>query len=141
MDLSPLLPVLAKEEGRRHKAYRDSRGILTIGYGFNIDPDHGGGLDDTEIDFILQHRASKAESFCEAYPWFATLSDNRKYVIIDMMYNMGPETFAQFHGTHNALATGDYDRAAFQMANSRWHAEVGDRALRLEHNMRNDTWP
>lgn len=141
MDLKLLLPVLTKEEKRVYHAYRDSKGILTIGDGFNIDPDHGGGLDDTECDFILQHRAGKAEKLCEAYSWFAGLSDNRKYVIIDMMYNMGAETFAKFHATHAALATGDYAKAADQMANSLWDKQVGHRADRLEHCMREDVWP
>ena len=140
LDLTPLLDSLEVEEGRKYKAYRDSRGILTIGDGFNIDPDHGGGLDDEEINFILAHRVRKAQGFCEAFPWFDSLSDNRKYVIIDMMYNMGESTFAQFHGTHAALAAGDYEKAADGMANSRWDSQVGKRADRLERIMRSNVW-
>lgn len=140
MDLSLLYPRLEREEGHKNTAYRDSRGILTIGDGFNIDPEHGGGLDNVEIDFILARRVSKAATAAHLYPWFDNLDDARQLVIVDMIYNMGPETFAQFHQLHAALLAHDYTQAVAQMKNSRWQTQVGDRATKLEQIMETGQW-
>lgn len=140
-DYAPLKASLEKEEGRKAGAYRDSRGILTIGVGFNIDADHGGGLDDTEIDFILENRVAKAEAACKAYPWFDALSDPRKCVIVDMVYNMGAQTFAQFHGTIHCIAVGAFGGAAGGMRRSLWATQVGyQRSERLAQIMETDVW-
>lgn len=140
MDLSRLLVSLNHEEARKKCPYRDSRGILTIGVGFNIDPDHGGGLDDAEIDFILARRAAIAATSAHLYPWFDNLDEVRQLVIVDMIYNMGAATFAQFHMMHAALLAHDYKQAALEMKNSSWHTQVGTRAVRLELIMETGIW-
>jgi lysozyme len=140
MDLSKLYAPLEREEGRRHAAYRDSLGILTIGVGFNIDGEHGGGLDDDEINFILSRRVNRAATAAHLYPWFDNLDEPRQLVVVDMIYNMGPAIFAMFKATHAAIAARDYARAALQMKNSRWHSQVGDRAAKLERIMETGIW-
>jgi lysozyme len=140
MNLATLYAPLEREEGRRHAAYRDSLGILTIGVGFNIDADHGGGLDDDEINFILARRLNRAANLAHLYPWFDNLDEPRQLVVVDMIYNMGPQTFAQFHATHAAIQSHDWAQAALQMKNSKWHTQVGDRAVRLERIMETGQW-
>jgi len=139
-DYPELVARLRVEEGVKTSAYRDSRGILTIGVGFNIDGDHGGGLDDTEIDFILAHRIALVADAAQRYPWFDGLSKERQMVVLDMMYNLGPEKFSLFHGTHHAIATGAWDQAALNMLNSLWARQVGKRADRLARIMRTNVW-
>ena len=140
MDLDPLVQALRLEEGVKKAVYKDSLGIYTIGVGFNIDGDHGGGLDDVEIDFILHHRLALCEAQAEQYPWFLGLNDARQRVIVDMIYNMGANTFAQFHGTHTALMNGDYKAASAGMLASRWATQVGKRATRLAGIMETGVW-
>jgi lysozyme len=140
MDLSKLYPTLEREEGRRHAAYRDSLGILTIGVGFNIDADHGGGLDDEEINFILARRLNRAANLAHLYPWFDNLDEPRQLVIVDMIYNMGPETFAQFKHLHAAILAHAWGDATAAMRDSLWHKQVGLRAVRLEAIMETGTW-
>lgn len=140
MDLTKLYPRVSREEGRRYKAYRDSRGILTIGEGFNIDPEHGGALDDAEIDFITAHRVTKAATAAHLYPWFDNLDEARQLVVVDMIYNMGPETFAQFKHLHAAIQARNWTAAAAEMNASRWDKQVGARADQLELIMGDGVW-
>ena len=140
ISLTPLLLSLNKEERRKYQAYHDSLGILTIGVGFNIDPNHGGGLDDEEIDFVLQHRVGKAERVCETYPWFSTLSETRQLVIIDLVFNMGAHTFSTFEIAIGYLAAGNFSGAANAFRNSLWDHQVGVRAERLTRIMETDVW-
>lgn len=140
MDLSLLYPRLNREEGRKHAVYLDSRGIQTIGVGFNVDAAHGGGLDDVEIDFILARRVGKAATAAHLYPWFDNLDDVRQLVVVDMIFNMGPVTFAEFHQLHAALVRKDWKEAVAQMKDSRWQAQVGDRATKLEQIMETGIW-
>lgn len=139
-NLDQLGDSLRLEEGVKKAVYKDSLGIYTIGVGFNIDGDHGGGLDNVEIDFILHHRLALCEAQAEQYPWFASLNEARQNVVIDMIYNMGAATFMQFHGTHHAIAVGDFDGAAVGMLKSRWADQVGKRAVRLARIMRSGQW-
>lgn len=140
MSLDVLVAALREEEGVRYAAYQDSRGIWTIGVGFNIDGNRGGGLDDTEIDFILHHRLAKCEQIAEAYPWYAGISEPRQHVVLDMIFNMGGSTFAQFHGTIHSIAIGDFEAAAQGMLQSRWATQVGKRAEKLARIMRTGVW-
>lgn len=140
IDYAPLYSSLTKEEKRVYHVYKDPLGIWTIGDGFNVDGDHGGGLDDDECNFILAHRVEKARALCDSYKWFSTLDETRQFIVIDMMYNMGPGAFAQFHHLHDALSAKDYNTCADQMAQSKWDAQTGKRADRLERIMRSGVW-
>ena len=93
-----------------------------------------------EIDFILAHRVAKAEGLCKTYPWYEALNDQRKLVVIDMVYNLGNTKFSQFHGTHHSIAIGDYAAASQGMLNSLWAKQVGKRATRLARIMESGTW-
>jgi lysozyme len=140
MDLSLLYPRLEREEGRKHAVYLDSRGIQTIGVGFNVDGAHGGGLDDVEIDFILARRLGKAATAANLYPWFDNLDEPRQLVVVDMIFNLGPETFAQFKHLHAAILAHAWGDAAAAMRDSLWHKQVGLRATQLEAIMETGTW-
>jgi lysozyme len=141
MPIEPITDIysqLRRDEGVRIHPYDDTNGKLTIGVGRNL---NAKGLTGEEIDHLLSNDIR--EIVIEAQgklPWFTALDDARQGVILNMAFNMGfagLETFPKFL---QAVAQGDWSTAADEMKNSAWAREVGDRAVRLEEQMRTGVW-
>ena len=118
-----------------HICYQDSLGINTIGYGRNIDEK---GLTDDEAEYLLKNDI--AESIYAASSLLSStwdmLSQNRRAVVVDMVFNMGLTRFMGFKKMIAALDAGDYYEAAEQMIDSKWYRQVGRRGERLVNMMR-----
>ena len=120
------------DEGRRTRAYRDSRGIWTVGIGRNLE--HVNFSDD-EIALMFANDLERADSLARVLvPNFDTLSEARKAVLVNMAVNLGPR-LGQFARFLEAVRLEDFLRAAQEMEDSLWHKQVGARALRLEEAM------
>lgn len=146
----PLIRTLiTKHEGFRCSVYPDSRGVQTIGIGFNLEDPSAEqtcqvhGLDRQALlngtatltlaeaqtirdDYILSARFSALKLI----PGFDALPDNAQAVVIDMIYEMGPQRFSGFHDTIAALNAQppDFHATASQMKQSDWYGEVPTRA-------------
>ena len=121
------------DEGRRTRAYKDSRGIWTVGIGRNLE--HVNFSDD-EIALMFANDLERADSLARVLvPNFDTLSEARKAVLVNMAVNLGPR-LGQFARFLEAVRLEDFLRAAQEMEDSLWHKQVGARALRLEEAMR-----
>jgi lysozyme len=133
-DRELLIEDVKAAEGYRARAYQDSVGVWTIGYGTN--------LQDLEIDRETAERwcldkLEIAEAECQsAFVWFEHLTPRRQRVLVEMTYNLGMTRLRGFHQTLAAIRAGDYDRAASQMLQSLWARQVGKRAIRLANMMR-----
>jgi GH24 family phage-related lysozyme (muramidase) len=68
-------------------------------------------------------------------PNYADLSPERKDVVTNMLFNMGPGKFADFRGMRRALDQEDYQRAAVEMIDSTWYDQVGKRSRVLVEDM------
>lgn len=124
-----LRAMLIKHEGRRSKLYFDSAGIGTIGVGRNLEDV---GLSDEEIDYLLNNDIKRVLNECWTHlPWFGDLSQERQYVVIDMVFNLGMAGFLKFKHTIAAIKREDWHEAAREMINSEWAAQVGKRAAEL----------
>jgi lysozyme len=122
------------DEDLRRFPYRDSVGKLTIGVGRNLDDV---GLRPDEIDLMLENDIGEAEGDArELFPSFDALSDARKAVLLNMCFNLGRSRLSAFHKFRAAVADGDWERAAAEMIESKWAAQVGIRAQRLAKQMR-----
>ena len=116
-------------EGWRPKAYLDSVGVLTIGFGTN--------LEELTIDRTLGAQwlaaglASAEREAERAFPWYATASPRRQRAIVEMIYNMGLPRLSGFKAMLLACATGLWDVAAAEALDSRWAKQVGARAQRI----------
>lgn len=130
---APLVEMLRRHEGVRHKPYRDSVGKLTIGVGRNLDDV---GLSDDEIDYLLQNDIRRAREDARQLPYFFELNGVRRMVIVNMVFNMGLPTVEQFQAMGAALKRGDYGTAADEMLDSKWARQVGSRADELAEIMR-----
>ncbi len=143
-------------EGRRHRAYLDSRGHLTIGVGFNLD--RTGAVDDLDsllpgvrypalrrgdavltdpqIDVLLRHDTQRAiDTARRQVTGFDILPTDVQLVVVDMTFNTG--SLHKWRKFRSALARRDYIAAADAMQRSLWRRQTGQRAEHLIGLMRN----
>lgn len=123
---------IIRHEGLCLRPYTDSVGKLTIGVGRNLDDV---GITSEEAFFLLDNDIKKATNQASTFAWFSSLSDQRKNVIIEMLFNMGMNSFLEFKGMIGALEKNDYSLASKEMLDSKWAKQVGDRAIELSKFM------
>jgi lysozyme len=128
MDLKSLL---LKHEGLKLKAYQDTKGIWTIGCGRNLEDV---GITQQEAMYLLDNDIRRIINDCwHEFPWFGDLSEERQYVVIDMIFNVGLAGFKKFVKFIAAVQKEDWQEAARQIINSQIAA---NRAAELATIMR-----
>lgn len=140
-----LIEMIKRHEGWREKAYNDVNG-KAIGYGFYLsDPitkrylpkDVLAGrrpLTKAEADQILIKRIKRAEEDAKAVigaDVWQRLGANQKKALIDMAYQHGQARFKQYKKMIRALREGDYERAAYEMRDSKWYRTYTTRAREI----------
>lgn len=134
--------VIVGHEGLRLVAYRDTRGNLTVGFGFNLEAQNAHAIcakAGVDYDAVC---AGAAITPAEAYAIFDgqyalvasharnTLAeidawpDNAGAVITDMIFNLGWAGFLEFHQAVAAFRAQNYPAAIAAMKNSAWAHEV-----------------
>ena len=108
------LDYITKEEGSRNKAYRDSKGLWTIGVGHLIKPDEQhlltATLSDQEVKDLLKSDlkwCSEAVEGAVRVP----LSQNQFDALYSLCFNIGPTAFRNSTVVRK-LNAGDYQGAA-----------------------------
>lgn len=128
--------LIKRHEGIMLKPYKDTEGILTIGYGFNLEE----GITQEIADQLFSHSMQTVYSDALSFPWYSELSDVRRAVIENMIFNLGRARFSGFKMTIAAIERGDYAAAASEMLDSKWRWQVGPRAVELSKMMRSGEW-
>lgn len=128
-----LIEDLLRDEGLKLKPYKDSKGILSIGVGRNLEAD---GINQEEAYFLLKTDIDECIQSLSNYPIIKRLSEPRQRVLIEMAFNLGIVGLMRFHKMWAAIQEGNWDKAADEMLDSKWAKEVGQRAVRLEIAMR-----
>jgi lysozyme len=78
---------LTRDEGEKLKMYKDSRGILTIGIGHNLEAK---AISKRASQVIFEDDVNDAKrELAEKLPWTSNLDDARLGVLINMTFNMG----------------------------------------------------
>lgn len=131
---------LIDHEGRKAKPYRDTVGKLTIGVGRNLDDV---GLRAEEIDFMLTNDITAAwMAVTTTWPWVQNLSDVRQRVLTEMVFQMGVGGVGAFKHALQAMAIGNFEKAADEMLDSKWAlTDSPGRAHLLAAMMRTDADP
>lgn len=101
-----LIDRVAREEGFKSHPYRDPRGILTIGHGFNIDVSGPGLTEDESLAVLAIKLAKVKDAILTALPWTSQLNSARFDVLHDMAYNMGLVGLLAFKTTLEFVRTG-----------------------------------
>ena len=144
MNVEQLREQLKIDEGCVYEIYNDHLGYPTFGIGHLVresDPENGSPVGtkvsedrvadafDDDIEIVL--------SDCnKLYPDFEDLPEEAQQIIANMMFNLGRPRLSRFRGMKAGVDARDWNRAADEMVDSRWYAQVGRRAERLVDRMR-----
>ena len=80
-----LVDVIKEDEGCVLIPYRDTVGVLTIGYGHNLEE----GIDQETAEFILRRDLEKHSQELDKHkPSWRQLPDNVQIVVLSMQYNI-----------------------------------------------------
>jgi lysozyme len=135
VDLTKLTASIQQSEGTgptqngRLLPYHDSLGVLTIGYGRNLQD----GISQSEANFLLSNDIAISVQEAQAQPWFAAAeqSEPRLRALCEVLFELGLAKFNGFHNAVSALNRADWATASSEFLNSLWHEQVGKRAERL----------
>lgn len=164
-------------EGRRAAMYHDSLGIPTIGVGFNLQRgdarecllkagvppnqvdavlDGTGLLTNAEIDalFAISFDPIVSEARASLAPGvFDSMSDARRFVICDLVFNMGNDGWLGFPNTRALINQAQIAKnegrqsahelfviASEHLEESDWYHQVGERAQRNVAMLRSGIW-
>ncbi len=125
---------LNRHEGLRLKPYKDTAGVLTIGYGRNLEQ----GISEHEARMLLANDIYRAHDDARKFASASwnQMNDARKAVIINMAFNLGYARLSKFVLFRAALAVGNWEAAARRMESSLWYKQVKNRAVELTAQMR-----
>lgn len=131
-----LVADLKRDEGLRLKAYKDTVGVWTVGYGHaHVVPGTVWTQAQAEAALIEDVRTHNAE-LAVALPWVADLDPVRRRVLQNMAFNLGVNGLLGFKNTLGMVKAGDYEGASRGMMASLWAKQVKGRAVRLAEQMR-----
>ena len=121
------MPRLKLEEGYRAMPYKDSKGLLTVGYGLNLT------IPQPEAIWAaaLAAKVAIVEQELQRFDWYQKLDPVRQSVLLDMAYNMGTGDLLHFPHMLAAIARGDWQTAHDEMLDSQYAKDVGQRAVVL----------
>ena len=138
MNVDDLKRQLIHDEGLRLKPYKDAVGKLTIGVGRNLEDK---GISEHEASVLLENDIYEHLGLLSKYlPWWdIKLNEQRQIALMNMAFNMGvgpsPEhplgKLLTFSNTLALLEAGEYEKAAANLAMSKWAKQVGPRAARI----------
>ena len=120
---------LIKHEGLRLKPYLCPAGKLTIGIGRNLEDK---GITEKEAVMLLENDIQECiQDLKTLFQAFDQLPESVQRVLVDMRFNLGPSRFRHFKKMIVAVKNQDFIQAAAEMKDSRWYAQVGQRARTL----------
>jgi len=139
MDVARLKTDLLRDEALRVVVYDDATGRpLKPGDGLQGRASFGIGhngekpLSLRAVQVILEDDiADVADALDRALPWWRTLSESRQRALANMAFNLGVARLLGFRDMLAGLEAGDWQRAAAAALDSRWAAQVGERARRI----------
>jgi len=139
--------LIQQHEGLRLTVYRDTAGVLTIGYGYNLENtfaeqdciaigiDYQATLNGAAIT-LQQATALFEPSYQRAISdssrsvqEFDKLPDDAAAVLVDLAYNLGYHRLQQFQHFLAALDDGNWPMAAGALRQSLWCQQVNSRCI------------
>ena len=129
-----LIQQLIRHEGLELKPYKDTVGKWTIGIGRNLSDV---GITEQEAKILLMNDLAQVDLQIEHHmPWATKLDPVRYDALMNFVFNVGIGTALKFKNAMEALKEQDFDTAAAELLDSRWHAQVGLRAVELSEQIR-----
>lgn len=116
------------EEGLRLKAYQDTKGVWTIGYGTNLQTLE---ISQEQADRWMMEKLESIADRLDSYPPAANLSQARKDVLIEMAYNLGWGGLLKFKKMWAAIELQDWKLAAVEILDSEAGRDLRKRYTKL----------
>lgn len=157
MNKNEIINWISEHESSEPKVYLDSKGIATVGVGFNLEKDGAKeaienlGLDydkvlsgnqslsEEQINNLLQHDVDTAIADAQKiFSNFDSLPEDKQLVLVDMSYNLGFDRLSGFHEMIHAVEANDWSKAADEMVDSKWFDDVKNRGEDDVNVMRNE---
>ena len=144
MNKDKLREEIAEDEGCKYEIYLDHLGLPTFGIGHLVtenDPENGQPvgtpIDEERVRQVFSLDIAVTLEDCKSlYDDFDDLPEECQLVIANMMFNMGRPRLSKFKGMKAGVDARDWNKAADEMVDSRWHDQVPNRAKRLVKRMR-----
>ena len=144
MNIEKLKEELTIDEGCKYEIYKDHLGYPTFGIGhlvLNTDPEYGleigAQVIDERVHEVFEKDIAVVIADCKIeYVFFNDLPEEVQHIVANMMFNMGRPRLSKFKGMKAGVDARDWNRAADEMVESRWHDQVPNRAKRLVKRMR-----
>jgi len=140
MNYDKLVESVKKHEGYRDVVYRDTLNKRTIGFGHLCVEDHwedGKKYDKEYLEKILkedlEYAVNQGEGMCKDLK----ISDDAKFLIIEMIFQLGSAGVQKFRRMWSALEEDppNYFEAHVQMLDSRWAKQTPERATEMAEQM------
>lgn len=145
MNIQLLQKELTRDEGIRFSPYKDTKDIMTVGIGHNLQSSplsYSYPLTQDQVNQIFTSDVQNVIKDLNAnIPWWSSLDEVRQRVLANMTFNLGINGLLAFKNTLNFIKCGNYAAAAEGMKNSKWYNQVGARADRLCQAMRTGVMP
>lgn len=139
MNNDQLISELVADEGEVLAVYLCSAGHETCGVGHMIiktDPEYGWPLDapitkERSNELLSEDLKIVLADCAWVFNGFEDLPDEVQLIVANMMFNLGRPRFQKFVNFIAAVEDGDWQEAARQMKDSRWHVQLPERSSRL----------
>ena len=119
---------LLRHEGLELILYKCPAGKWTIGAGRNLEDR---GITEEEALYLLRNDIISCISELDHnFRWWKDLSENRRIVMGDLMFNLGLSKLKQFKKFLAAMESGDYETASEELLDSRYAKQLPNRSGR-----------
>ena len=141
MDYTKLLESVKRHEGYRNKVYLDTLNKRTVGVGHLCVEDFWEDGKEYEEKFLmdilqkdLQSAIDQSEDMCKDLK----ISDDAKFILIEMIFQLGGNGVSKFRKMWSALREDppNYHEASVQMLDSRWAKQTPNRAQEMSDHMK-----
>lgn len=132
--MSNILKQLQRHEGLRLKPYKCTGDKWTIGYGRNLEDR---GITQAEALTLLKNDiADVMAKLSVEIPFYLDLDPARRDVLTNMAFQIGVAGLMKFKKTLQYVKADWYEKAAYEMLDSRWAKQTPSRAKELSEQMR-----
>jgi len=126
--VSELRERIKLHEGKRNKPYLDSEGILTVGYGRNL---RDISFTDHEINIMFETDYQRALIAAQIFDQYWKLNKERKGVILELCFWLGPASLKKFVKFWAAVRLKDWTLAKGELIDSKMHTQAPKRTETL----------
>lgn len=138
-----IMDMIKKHEGVRTKPYKDSLGLWTVGVGHligdgkTLPPEWNRELSMKEVDELFAKDYMHHKEMATKTPGWNKANETGQAAMIDLAFNMGGAWYKKFPNTAKALESGDFNKAADGLEDSKWYTQVKGRAVKIVDMIRN----